>query len=35
MSEKQMKKNGPPPGGPGGKMRFEKPDNPAKTLSRL
>ena len=35
MSEKQAKKNGHPPGGPGGKMRFEKPQNPAKTLLRL
>ena len=35
MAEKQMKKNGPPPGGPGGRMRFEKPNNAGKTLSRL
>ena len=35
MAEKPMKKNGPPAGGPGGRMRFEKPANPAKTLSRL
>ncbi len=35
MAEKQIKKNGPPPGGPGNKMRFEKPQNPAKTLLRL
>ena len=35
MAEKQMKKNGPPAGGPGNKMRFEKPANPAKTLLRL
>ena len=36
MAEKQIKKNGPPPpGGPGGRMRFEKPQNPAKTLLRL
>ena len=35
MAEKQMKKNGPPAGGPGGKMRFEKPNNAGKTLSRL
>ncbi|MBR6552782.1 MAG: ABC transporter ATP-binding protein, partial [Clostridia bacterium] len=31
-----MKKHGPPPGGgPGNKMRFEKPTNPTKTLLRL
>ena len=35
MAEKQMKKNGPPAGGPGGRMRFEKPNNAGKTLSRL
>ena len=35
MSEKQVKKNGPPAGGPGGRMRFEKPNNAGKTLSRL
>ena len=37
MSEKQqIKKNGPPPpGGPGGRMKFEKPNNAGKTLSRL
>ena len=35
MAEKPMKRNGPPAGGPGGRMRFEKPANPAKTLSRL
>ncbi len=35
MAEKQTKKNGPPAGGPGNKMRFEKPTNPAKTLLRL
>ena len=36
MAEKPMKKNGPPSGGgPGNKMRFEKPTNPAKTLLRL
>lgn len=35
MSEKQGKKNGPQAGGPGGKMRFEKPQNAGKTLFRL
>lgn len=36
MAEKPMKKHGPPPGGgPGNKMRFEKPTNPTKTLLRL
>jgi len=36
MSEKQqIKKNGPPPGGPGGKMKFEKPNDAKKTLLRL
>ena len=37
MAEKQqIKKNGPPPpGGPGGRMKFEKPNDAKKTLSRL
>ena len=35
MAEKQAKKNGPSSGGPGGRMRFEKPNNAGKTLSRL
>ena len=35
MSHKPTKKNGPAPGGPGGKMRFEKPNNAGKTLFRL
>lgn len=35
MSQKQTKKNGPPQGGPGGRMRFEKPENAGKTLARL
>ncbi len=35
MSQKQAKKNGPPQGGPGGRMRFEKPENAGKTLARL
>jgi len=35
MAEKQAKKKGPSSGGPGGRMRFEKPNNAGKTLSRL
>ncbi len=35
MSEKQIKKNNQHSGGPGGKMRFEKPNNAGKTLFRL
>ena len=31
----QKNTNNRPKGGPGGKMRFEKPKNPAKTLGRL